>query len=167
MAGCPPVEIDRMLTKLAAAYRDERLSDDEAAARRSIYIEGLADIPFDVLSGAFKTALQTCKFFPTVAEIRAKAGPELSKRRWRIFCLKRMVDKHERDWREPIKPEDCLPPEEARAILEETFAKMGVRPESEDRTAAREHSKLRARSGGPDPKGEGQTKRRPRQQRTG
>tara|TARA_R110000824_G_scaffold65483_1_gene170478 strand:- start:1556 stop:2014 length:459 start_codon:yes stop_codon:yes gene_type:complete len=46
-----------------------------------LYRDALADVPPDLLELAFQRAVRECKFFPTVAEIRGHANPELSRRK--------------------------------------------------------------------------------------
>ena len=149
IAGCLPEHVDRMLTKLATAYPPARgLSEEEAEAKRLIYAELLHDLPYDILSAAFRRAAQTCKFFPTVAEIRQAAEPALTMRRWRLFCLQRLIGKHERDYLPPIPPEELCKPEDAKRILadlaRERAAKgLDVSPPSQAKEERRERVKSR------------------------
>ena len=53
------------MQKLASAFNQEMTE-----ARAAIYMEALIDIPVETLDAAFRNALHTCRFFPTIAEIR-------------------------------------------------------------------------------------------------
>lgn len=64
------------MTKLGAAFRQEVSMETQA-----MYLQALADLPQNRLEAAFQQAVRECRFFPTVAEIRAferevKATPE-------------------------------------------------------------------------------------------
>jgi len=65
--------IDSALTYLATAY-DKRLDE----TRRFVYSDALLDMDDDLLTAAVRHVVGTCKFFPSVAEIRSAAS-ELSK----------------------------------------------------------------------------------------
>ena len=54
------------MEKLAAAYRQEVTTETQA-----MYLEGLKDLPMSRLNEAFNRAFRECKFFPSIAEIRA------------------------------------------------------------------------------------------------
>lgn len=54
------------MSKLAAAYRQEISLETQA-----MYLDGLSDLPLDRLNDALKMAVKQCRFFPTIAEIRA------------------------------------------------------------------------------------------------
>jgi hypothetical protein len=84
-----------MIGKLANACRDRKLSDDEADLRIEQYTEGLDDIPHDILTDAYKTAIKTMTFFPSVAEFRALCG-ELSRRKWRLSRVNTLLASHAR-----------------------------------------------------------------------
>ena len=148
LAPCDPTEIDRMMTKLAAAYPPMRISDDEAKARRAVYVDLLEDIPFDILARAFKTAGQTCKFYPTAAEIRDCAKHELAKRHAQRARLQFLIWKHETEYRAPLEPHEVCKPEEARRIVEEVLGRVGAKPDTPTRQAARERSTKRAEARG-------------------
>jgi hypothetical protein len=142
--GSPPDETNRMLTKLSVIYPQSAVakgSEAEARALLGTYCELLADIPGPILGRAIKSIGQTSRFFPSVAEIREAAAPELNALRWRRFTLARMVAKHEREWQ---APKDLCPPEEAARIVAEVHAQMGVKPEDPGREERRERSKRRA-----------------------
>lgn len=143
---CPPDHIKRLMTKLGAAFPAGKLTDGEVAAREAVYTELLGDVPLDILANAFKKAGQTCRFFPSAAEIRECAKPELSKRQWRLFCLNRMLAKYERDYRPPLGPNEVCKPEEARAIVEEVLGRIGAKPDTPDQAERRERAVKRTRN---------------------
>lgn len=95
-------EVGRMVGKMAIAYPNAKLSDEETEARLELYIELLKDIPFDVLSNAFKRVTQTLRFFPSVSEIREAAAPELGRRRAQLMHLEMLLEKHRRGTAELI-----------------------------------------------------------------
>lgn len=144
LTPCPPEHIKRLMTKLGAAFPAGKLTDGEVAAREAVYVELLGDIPLDILANAFKKAGQTCRFFPSAAEIREHARPELSKRKWRLFCLNRMLAKYERDYRPPLGPNEVCKPEEARAIVAEVLERVGAKPDGLDKAQRRQAAKSRA-----------------------
>lgn len=117
-------EIERMMLKLAVLYPGSKVSDEEAAGRLEVYVELLRDLPFDVLSAAFRAAAQTTKFFPSVAEIRAAAEPAMRERRMRVIALRRILAKHHRDYRadEPAKIWTQAEVDDANAA----FRKLGI-----------------------------------------
>jgi hypothetical protein len=87
-AGSTARQINKMMTKISLAYPNSKLSVEEAGARLELYEEMLADIDVDVLAAGFRIAVQTCKFFPSVSELRelamtAPATPRMSQR-WRL-----------------------------------------------------------------------------------
>jgi hypothetical protein len=86
----PPHRIVTMVGKLAIAFPQQKLSDDEADVRIEQYTEGLDDIPIDILTDAYKTAIKTRTFFPTVAELRALCG-ELARRKWRLSRINSLI----------------------------------------------------------------------------
>jgi hypothetical protein len=68
--GSTPRQINKMMTKLALAYPNAKLSAGEAEARIELYEQSLADIDIDVLGAGFAAAVKSLKFFPAVAELR-------------------------------------------------------------------------------------------------
>lgn len=95
-------EIERMVTNLSLLYPAAKLSDAEAGARVELYVRLLRDVPFDILSAAFKRVAQTSRFFPTVAEIREAAAKRLSERHAKIYALRQLLMKHRREYRAPV-----------------------------------------------------------------
>lgn len=145
-AGCPKDEVARMFTRLSVLFPQSahaKQSDDEAAVTLATYVDLLCDIPGDVLAPAFKAVAQRCKFFPTVAEIREAAAPELNNRRWRLMTLRRLLVKHEREWEPPLAPEDQCSPEDAKRILAEVAAARAVSKPSDEKEERRARQKAR------------------------
>lgn len=121
LVGCPIDEINRMLTKLKTALPMRKTSDAEAEQMLSIYRESLADLPRDILSTAMLRCAQTSMFFPTIAEIRKQAGPELSHRRYRLMRAKSLADRPTL-----APPTDLVDPERVSTWLKAFRAKTGA-----------------------------------------
>ena len=113
----PPAEISRMIGKLAVLFPNAKLSDAEARAQNELYADLLSDIPQDVLGGAFRKCAQTLKFFPTVAEIRAAAMPEMAARSWRLMRMKALAMKSDRE--PPQPPKEIATVSDRKAALDE------------------------------------------------
>jgi hypothetical protein len=116
-APSDPDEVSRMIGKLAILFPNAKLSESEARAQNQLYVELLSDIPQDVLAAAFRKCAQTVKFFPTVAEIRSAAAPEMAMRSWRLMRLKAMVQRAERE--PPAPPKQIVTDDQRREILSE------------------------------------------------
>jgi hypothetical protein len=54
------------MARLGAAYRQEVTLETQA-----MYLQALADLPLDQLERAIQRAIRECRYFPTIAEIRA------------------------------------------------------------------------------------------------
>lgn len=126
LVGSTEAQIDRMVTKLALLYPSARISDAEAGARLELYVELLCDIPFDILSGAFRTIAQTSKFFPTVAEIREAASGALADRKARLFALRQLALKHCREWKRSPDPIGDEEREEVARMMSELRQKLAA-----------------------------------------
>ena len=75
------------MKKLTIAFGQEMNPE-----RMIIYAEALQDLSIDALETAFRQCLQTCKFFPTVADIRGQIAKQLessdhfnAERAWTMF----------------------------------------------------------------------------------
>ncbi|WP_162527163.1 hypothetical protein [Sphingomonas solaris] len=68
--GSTPGRISKFMATLAILYPAAKLTDPEVELRLEAYQIALADIDADVLARAFDAASKTCRFFPSVAEIR-------------------------------------------------------------------------------------------------
>lgn len=70
------------MDKLAAAY-----STEVSEERQAIYIAALSDMSIEDLDAAFLHSVRTCKFFPTIAEIRAAVNPDRlnAEKAWLVF----------------------------------------------------------------------------------
>lgn len=90
-------EVERMVGKTSLAYPSVKLNDQEAALRLEVYADALSDLPADVLGHAFKQAIQTIKFFPSVAEIRAIAEREIGRRRYFEWRARDLLERHEKE----------------------------------------------------------------------
>jgi hypothetical protein len=112
-----PAEISRMIGKIAVLFPNAKLSEAEARAQNELYVDLLSDIPGDVLGAAFRKCAQTLKFFPTVAEIRAAAMPEMAMRSWRLMRMKALALKSDRE--PPQPPKQIVTKAERQAALDE------------------------------------------------
>lgn len=86
-------EILQAIANLAMAFERD-ISED----RMKIYLEDLKDLPVDRVLAAIRQARRTCKFFPSIAELRELAGSGENKQAledqaalaWdRLRCLRR------------------------------------------------------------------------------
>lgn len=117
-------QIDRMVTKIALLFPAVKLSEKEAGARMELYVDLLSDIPFDILSGAFRVVAQRSRFFPTVAEIREAAAKPLAERKGQVIALRQLRMKHDREWRDPVAVMNSQDRAECSEILNATIAKL-------------------------------------------
>lgn len=67
--------IAQVLAALLAAYPHAKVREETV----EIYCRALADIPPEVLDAAAMACLATCKFFPTIAELRDQAAAVASR----------------------------------------------------------------------------------------
>lgn len=118
-------EINRMIGKLSLGYPSAKVSDEEADARLELYADALADIPADILGRACMAAVQTRKFFPSVAELREDCTG-LALRQWRLARIKYLIAKHDAEYREPEAHEPLTP--EQQAELAKSLRKLGIDP---------------------------------------
>lgn len=97
-------QINKMMTKLALAYPNLKLSEDEAEARIELYEEMLGDIDLDVLGSGFRAAVRSCKFFPSVSELRELALKQPAPERIvRAHRLRMLAEHHRKAIAEPPK----------------------------------------------------------------
>lgn len=82
-----PVIVAEKLLEAALIYPDRQTSEKQAEGRSMIYEKHLGDLPADILVKAFDRAFCELKFFPTVAEIRERAEPDMTRRRARLHRL--------------------------------------------------------------------------------
>lgn len=97
-------QLDTMIGKLAMATAQAKLSPAEAKERLELYWLGLRDLPADDLRAAFVVLIQTAKFLPTPAEIRAAALKAGSARKFAKSRAKFLAWKHDVEWRPPVDP---------------------------------------------------------------
>lgn len=109
-----PEEIEEAVAMLSLAYPAMRASVSEAGARLELYTKALAHLPPDILEMACMAALRQCIFFPSVAEILARANG-LALRQWRLQRIQYLIAKHDREWREP-EPEERLTAEQREKV---------------------------------------------------
>lgn len=96
-AGAPAAAIDIAIGQLALAFPPVKQSEAAAVARLALYREALADLPPDILAAAVKACIRTCRFFPTVAEIREGARGPLAVREWQLGRLRMLAWRHDRE----------------------------------------------------------------------
>ena len=71
--------VSRSLAMLSIVFQDKKTSDEFYA----IYQEMLSDLPDEAVVEGVKGCLCSCRFFPTIAEIRTNAQPYLENLRER------------------------------------------------------------------------------------
>lgn len=112
-----PDRIDSMVSRLALATKERKLSDDEATERLELFWRVLRDLPLVDLAAAFDDLLRTSTFMPTPAEVYQRASSHRARREYRKSRARHLVWLHDREWRPPLKPEDMASPEEIAALL--------------------------------------------------
>lgn len=133
--GSPAPYIAKQIGTLAIALPVARVSDREAQARVEIYQRALADLDTDVLRAAVGRAIETCRFFPTVAELREIASCMPAPQRVvRAYRLRQLVEQAERGANHLRPIDDPLTPEAMAAIAAE-FG-LGRLGEADDLTQA-------------------------------
>lgn len=135
-------QVRATVAKLSIAFPRQRSSDAEADVRLEQYVEGLDDIPADVLEQAYRQTIKTRKFFPTVAELR-ELCTGLAFRKWRLSRIALMLRTYDRLG--PARHDTLLPsatPEPAQPTDRGKTRTMGQ--------AAR-HVLNASRNGGDDP----------------
>lgn len=67
-------ESAQILAVLTAAYPNayKNISDQEAAAVALVWASQFAEIPYDIVFMALQKAISTCKFPPTICEVKGK-----------------------------------------------------------------------------------------------
>ena len=65
----------RMIGKLASGYPSVAVTEETM----DLYIRELYDVPLNLLQRGVAQALETCHFFPTIAELREKIDAMMSK----------------------------------------------------------------------------------------
>jgi hypothetical protein len=123
-------QVDVMISKLAIATAQPKVSPKEAAERLNLYWRALGDLPLVDLGQAFDDLLRASTFLPTPAEVRKAAMHHTSRRRYAKSRARHLVWKHEREWKPSA---DVVPPDELRALLAET--KVGTPPQRKEQTA--------------------------------
>lgn len=107
-------EFDRMMGRLALGYPNAKVSDAEADERLALYAKALGDVPGDILGRAFLAAVQTQKFFPSIAELRAGCG-EFALRQWRAARIRHLIAIHDAEPPPDNEPR-CTAEDAARII---------------------------------------------------
>lgn len=119
----PRSKIEELVTTIALGYPAMRVTPAEADARLALYVAALSDIPADILEKACMAALQNCRFFPSVQEIRERCG-EMGVRAYRLSRITYLIAKHDREWREP-EPEAPLSAED-QAKVQDWLRRNGI-----------------------------------------
>ena len=108
MRPAAPGQIEVMVGKLSIAFPRQKLSDAESDVRLEQYVIGLDDIPPDLLDVAYRAAIKTRTFFPTVAELRALCAG-LARRQWRIGRINALLASYDRHAATGLPHPDTLP----------------------------------------------------------
>jgi hypothetical protein len=103
LIGSSRETIAGMMGVLATAFPNQRLSDEEAAAKLELYCRSLDDLPEDILKTAIDRLLKTQNWFPTIAEIRQAASPDFEPRRRGLMACMRLIMKFDREYRPPAQ----------------------------------------------------------------
>ena len=92
-----PIESAQILAVLTAAYPNayKNLSGDEAAAVAVVWASQFPDVPYDIVFMALQKAISTCKYPPTICEVKEK----LSNLHWEAYEALR-VENSEKTTRE-------------------------------------------------------------------
>lgn len=131
-----PDKIEGIVAYLAMGFPSQRLSDAEAEARLAIYVEGLSDLPEEVLQEAARAAVRKCKFYPTVKELRDLAWPHFNRLQWPGVVLRSLIMKHDNEWREPIPEGQRVRPEQLRSLAKRLERFNSKRSKAEKANAA-------------------------------
>lgn len=119
-------QVDVMISKLAMATAQPKVSAAEAGERLNLYWRALGDIPLEDLRHAFDHLLRSATFLPTPAEVRKAAMQHTGKRLYAKSRARFLVWKHETEWAPPTG--DTVAPEELRALLAEAQANLSTTP---------------------------------------
>lgn len=101
-------QVETMLAKLSLALPKAKASDIEVDERLNIYWAELKGHALPDLQRAYSVLLQTCTFFPTIAEIEAAVAPIRAKRMARANRADMLIMKHEREWSPPVADDDAV-----------------------------------------------------------
>ncbi|KKM66246.1 hypothetical protein LCGC14_1483030, partial [marine sediment metagenome] len=74
---------DAAIVELGNAVSMPKMSKDEAKGRLRVYHSALADLPGIIVLEGLKEAIKTCKWFPSVAELREIMEPKAKELRLR------------------------------------------------------------------------------------
>ena len=86
---------DAALVELGNAVSMPKMSKDEAKGRLRVYHAALADIPGIIVLEGLKEAIKTCKWFPSVAELRRLMEPQAKELRLQVERARMLAAKHE------------------------------------------------------------------------
>lgn len=119
----PPVadeeDIDTIVARLAVALPRKRDEPGVDGVKLDIYTSALSDLPMVDLRAASDWLINSARFFPSVAEIRATVAKIAGPRNARIARAQMMILRHDRDWVAPVADADAL---DASQIIAETLA---------------------------------------------
>jgi hypothetical protein len=90
-----PEMITSFVGNLAIGLKAPKVSDEEADVQLTQYVQGLADIPRDVLAHAYLAILNNETFMPTVAEVRKRCHPN-AVRQWQLGRMKMLRRTYDR-----------------------------------------------------------------------
>lgn len=130
-AACRPIEREKLVKRLTALGMV--MAPNRPAAEATMWVHEmtrlLRDLPEDLVCEAIDHLQKTCKFLPTVAEIRELADPALEARRRdvaRLDAMARLIasgavipELRKREEPEPKAAEPPCTPEQAAAIVAE------------------------------------------------
>jgi len=122
-----PFEIDREVRAITGMFPPAKITPQEAKLRMAGYVLALADVPFDILKAATVKAIKTHTFMPSAKELLDLCDG-LALRHWRRWRVNFLIDKHDREYREPVKEEPLTP--EAQAELDAWLRSHGMGEEA-------------------------------------
>ncbi len=83
---------DAAIVELGNAVSMPKMSKDEAKGRLRVYHAALADIPGIIVLAGLREAIRTCKWFPSVAELRGLMEPQAKELRLRVKRARTLAD---------------------------------------------------------------------------
>ena len=86
---------DAAIVELGNAVSMPKMSKDEAKGRLRVYHSALADLPGIIVMEGLKEAIKTCKWFPSVAELRGLMEPKAKELQLRIERARMLAVKPE------------------------------------------------------------------------
>lgn len=113
--------LDNLVSRLALATKERKLSDKEATERLDLFWSVLRGLPIVDLGLAAKDLLRTHTFMPAPAEVYRRAAAHRAKREYRKSRARHLIWKHGVEYRNPTPGMT----DEGRERFAEILAKAG------------------------------------------